>query len=120
MKRVSKQFNNFQQFVSAYIIFHLSKDKKLKKLIEVAEAICFISTERKFTCSLCASILSQQLSTKVARVLHKRFLDLIWQERTFTATNFGNTRLLFFAASVFQTQKHPMFIMFAGFLLIIK
>ena len=54
---------------------HLSKDKKLKKLIDQHER--FELTRHKNIClRLCASIMSQQLSTKVARVIHKRFLDL--------------------------------------------
>jgi len=56
-------------------ILHLSKDKKLKKLIDGSEAHQLI--KRKNICTyLCASIMSQQLSTKVARVIHQRFLNL--------------------------------------------
>lgn len=54
---------------------HLSKDKKLKKLVEAGEA--HELKKRKNICNyLCASIMSQQLSTKVAKVIHKRFVDL--------------------------------------------
>ena len=54
---------------------HLSKDKRFKKLIEVHGI--FSLTSRKNICTyLCASIMSQQLSTKVATVIHNRFLDL--------------------------------------------
>ena len=54
---------------------HLSKDKKLAKVIATHEA--FELASRKNIClRLCASIMSQQLSTKVAQVLHKRFLEL--------------------------------------------
>ena len=54
---------------------HLSKDKKLKKLIDQHER--FELTRHKNIClRLCASIMSQQLSTKVAKVIYKRFLDL--------------------------------------------
>ena len=54
---------------------HLSKDKKIKKLIEHNGA--FILTKRKNVCIyLCASIMSQQLSTKVADVIYQRFLNL--------------------------------------------
>ena len=56
-------------------ISHLSKDKKLKKLIE-AQKPHALSVQKNVYLRLCASILSQQLSTKVARVLHKRFLEL--------------------------------------------
>lgn len=54
---------------------HLSKDKKLKKLIEVHGP--FTLTKRKnLPLWLCSSIMSQQLSTKVAKVIYQRFLDL--------------------------------------------
>lgn len=54
---------------------HLSKDKKLKKIIETQGV--FELKSRKDLCNyLCASIMSQQLSTKVAAVIHKRFIDL--------------------------------------------
>lgn len=54
---------------------HLSKDKKLKKLIDSAEPHRL--KRRKNICTyLCASIMSQQLSTKVADVIYKRFIDL--------------------------------------------
>ena len=56
-------------------ILHLSKDKKLKKLIDGSEGHQLV--KRKNICTyLCASIMSQQLSTKVARVIHQRFLNL--------------------------------------------
>lgn len=54
---------------------HLSKDKKLKKLI--AGHGPFTLTKRKnLPLWLCSSIISQQLSTKVAKVIYQRFLDL--------------------------------------------
>jgi DNA-3-methyladenine glycosylase II len=54
---------------------HLSKDKRLKKLIEAVEP--YALEKRKNVClRLCASIMSQQLSTKVADVIYKRFLAL--------------------------------------------
>ena len=56
-------------------IEHLSKDKKLKKLIEAQEPFV-LSVRKKVYLHICASILSQQLSTNVAKVLYKRFLDL--------------------------------------------
>lgn len=56
-------------------ILHLAKDKKLKKLVEAAEPYRLV--KRKNICTyLCASIMSQQLSTKVADVIYRRFLDL--------------------------------------------
>ncbi len=58
-----------------HYILHLSKDRKLKKLIQNGEP--FQLKRRKNICNyLCASIMSQQLSTKVATVLHNRFLGL--------------------------------------------
>lgn len=56
-------------------IDHLSKDKKLKKVID--SQLPFILEKRnKVYLRLCSSILSQQLSTTVAKVLYKRFLEL--------------------------------------------
>lgn len=58
-----------------HYVSHLSSDKKLKKL--VAGSTPFLLKKRKNICNyLCASIMSQQLSTKVAAVIHKRFLGL--------------------------------------------
>ena len=54
---------------------HLSKDKKLKPILQGGEPLQL--KERKNVClRLCASIMSQQLSTKVAEVLFRRFLEL--------------------------------------------
>ena len=59
----------------SHYISHLSKDKKLKKLIDSREG--FKLTKRKNICLyLCGSIMSQQLSTKVAAVIYDRFLKL--------------------------------------------
>lgn len=56
-------------------IIHLSKDKKFKKLVENGTAHQL--KKRKNICIyLCASIMSQQLSTKVADVIYKRFIAL--------------------------------------------
>lgn len=56
-------------------VAHLSKDKKLKRLLESSEPHQL--KKRKNICTyLCASIMSQQLSTKVATVIHNRFLAL--------------------------------------------
>jgi len=56
-------------------IIHLSKDKKFKKLVAVAEPHQL--KKRKNICTyLCASIMSQQLSVKVADVIYKRFIAL--------------------------------------------
>ena len=54
---------------------HLSKDKKLKKLLEAG--VPHQLKKRKNICTyLCASIMSQQLSTKVADIIYKRFIAL--------------------------------------------
>lgn len=54
---------------------HLSKDKKLKKLIEHHDVFELKRKENVYI-YLCASIMSQQLSTKVATVIYNRFLKL--------------------------------------------
>jgi DNA-3-methyladenine glycosylase II len=56
-------------------LLHLSKDKKLKRLIEVQEPLS-ITIRKNVPFYLIASIMSQQLSTKVADTLRKRFLAL--------------------------------------------
>jgi DNA-3-methyladenine glycosylase II len=56
-------------------ISHLSKDKRLAKIIAAQEPVAI--RKRKNIClRLCASIMSQQLSTKVAEVIFRRFLEL--------------------------------------------
>jgi DNA-3-methyladenine glycosylase II len=56
-------------------ILHLARDKKFAKLIAGKEAFS-ISKKRDVYLYLCFSILSQQLSTKVANVIKQRFLNL--------------------------------------------
>lgn len=54
---------------------HLSKDKKLNKLLAAGKSHKLV--KRKNICIyLCASIMSQQLSVKVADVIYQRFLNL--------------------------------------------
>jgi len=56
-------------------ILHLSKDKKLKRIITTQEP--FVLGKRKnIHLDICGSIISQQLSTKVAKVIQERFLNL--------------------------------------------
>jgi DNA-3-methyladenine glycosylase II len=56
-------------------IEHLSQDKKLKTLLDAAKPHQL--RKRKNICIyLCASIMGQQLSTKVADVIYGRFIDL--------------------------------------------
>jgi DNA-3-methyladenine glycosylase II len=58
-----------------HYIPHLSKDKKLKKLVEDGQPHKLV--KRKNICTyLCASIMSQQLSIKVADIIYKRFINL--------------------------------------------
>ena len=54
---------------------HLSNDKTLKKIVAQHPPIQLTKTKNLFN-TLCASIMSQQLSIKVADVIHQRFLDL--------------------------------------------
>jgi DNA-3-methyladenine glycosylase II len=56
-------------------VAHLSKDEKLKKLIE-QHGTFTLKKQKNLYLYLCYSIMSQQLSTKVASVIRKRFLDL--------------------------------------------
>ena len=70
-------------------IAHLHKDKKLKNIIELQ--VTYVLTKRKNVyLHLCTSIMSQQLSTKVADVFHKRFLDL-YTTKTPTAAQISAT-----------------------------
>ena len=54
---------------------HLSKDEKLRSLIEKHGEL-ELKKQKNLYLYLCYSIMSQQLSTKVARVIRQRFLDL--------------------------------------------
>ncbi|MFM6926624.1 MAG: DNA-3-methyladenine glycosylase family protein [Ferruginibacter sp.] len=56
-------------------IAHLAKDKKLKKIIELQEPYVLVK-RKNVHLHLCNSIMSQQLSTKVADVFQQRFLNL--------------------------------------------
>ena len=56
-------------------IQHLIKDKRLKKIIELQEPYV-LGKQKNVYLHLCNSIMSQQLSTKVAAVFHQRFLNL--------------------------------------------
>ena len=55
-------------------IEHLAKDKKFKKLLDREPFV--LKQRKKVYLHLCGSIMSQQLSTKVADVIWKRFLAL--------------------------------------------
>src|SRR5829696_332088 len=56
-------------------IAHLSKDSKLRKVLADQDAV-ELTPRKNIPLRLCASIMSQQLSTKVAKVIFHRFLDL--------------------------------------------
>jgi DNA-3-methyladenine glycosylase II len=56
-------------------IAHLNKDKKLRKIIATQSSVV-ISKQKNIYLVLCFSIISQQLSTKVAKVIQERFLNL--------------------------------------------
>jgi DNA-3-methyladenine glycosylase II len=58
-----------------HYVSHLSKDKKLKKLVDGTNPHK-LKKQKNLCIYLCASIMSQQLSTKVAAVIYKRFLGL--------------------------------------------
>src|SRR5580700_6057228 len=59
---------------STYIL-HLSKDKKFARILKDKETFV-LSKRRDIHLYLCYSILGQQLSTKVAATIRKRFLNL--------------------------------------------
>ncbi|MEO5684037.1 MAG: DNA-3-methyladenine glycosylase 2 family protein [Chitinophagaceae bacterium] len=54
---------------------HLAKDKKFKQLLESRDPFV-LKQKKKVYLHLCGSIMSQQLSVKVADVIWKRFLAL--------------------------------------------
>lgn len=60
---------------------HLSRDKRLKKLVEQGKPFS-LAVKKNIFLHLCGSIMSQQLSTRVASVIHKRFVDLYGGEPT--------------------------------------
>lgn len=58
-----------------HYVAHLSKDEKLEKLIK-DHGTFQLKKQKNLCLYLCYSIMSQQLSTKVARVIRQRFIDL--------------------------------------------
>ncbi|WP_276132599.1 DNA-3-methyladenine glycosylase family protein [Polluticoccus soli] len=54
---------------------HLAKDKKFAQLLKTAEPLA-LKKKKNLCLHLCASIMSQQLSVKVAKVIYHRFLEL--------------------------------------------
>jgi DNA-3-methyladenine glycosylase II len=59
---------------------HLAKDRRLKRLIDKQAKPLTIKRQKDMVFYLCASIMSQQLSTKVAQTIRLRFLDLFGGE----------------------------------------
>src|SRR4051812_36135391 len=55
-------------------LLHLQKDKKLSKIL--TEPLPVLQVRQNIPLRLMASIMSQQLSTKVAKVIYKRFLEI--------------------------------------------
>ena len=84
-------------------IAHLSKDKKLKILIE-SQPPFILQKRKKVYLRLCSSILSQQLSTTVAKVLYKRFLEL-YNGKEPTAQQILNTPAETFRGIGFSNAK---------------
>jgi DNA-3-methyladenine glycosylase II len=70
-------------------IIHLSKDKKLASIIATQSPIALTKRNNIFL-HLCNSIMSQQLSTKVADVFQQRFLQLFGKKKP-TAQQVVNT-----------------------------
>jgi len=54
---------------------HLSKDKKLIKILDKKNPV-ILTKEKNIYLFLCYSIMSQQLSTKVAEIIKERFLEI--------------------------------------------
>lgn len=77
-----------------HYVEHLSKDKKIQKLIEQHGAFK-LKKQKNLYLYLCYSIMSQQLSTKVASVIRQRFIALYGAEptpRQIVDTPFENLR----------------------------
>lgn len=84
-------------------VIHLSKDKRLKKLIE-SQPVFVLEKRNKVYLRLCSSVLSQQLSTTVAKVLYKRFLGL-FNGKEPTAKQILNTPAETFRSIGFSNAK---------------
>lgn len=68
---------------------HLGKDKKLKKIITLQKPYILVKRKNVYL-QLCSSIMSQQLSTKVAAVIYNRFLNL-YKTKTPSLRQVANT-----------------------------
>ena len=58
-----------------HYVQHLSLDPKMKALIK-QHGVFTLKKQKNLCLYLCYSIMSQQLSTKVARIIRQRFIDL--------------------------------------------
>lgn len=65
---------NTPEAAPLHYVAHLSKDKKLQKII--TGPLTELAIRKNIALKLIGSIMSQQLSTKVADVIYSRFLDL--------------------------------------------
>jgi DNA-3-methyladenine glycosylase II len=79
-------------------IEHLSKDKKLREIISLQDSYTLVKGKDVYL-RLCKSIVSQQLSTRVADVIYNRFLDL-YPKRKPTAKQILIRRLKHYGALV--------------------
>jgi DNA-3-methyladenine glycosylase II len=84
-------------------INHLSKDKKFKKILALQDPFV-LQSRKKVYLHLCSSIISQQLSTKVARVIFQRFLNLYGKKEP-TAQEILNTPVEKFRNIGFSNAK---------------
>ncbi|MBC7848102.1 MAG: DNA-3-methyladenine glycosylase 2 family protein [Chitinophagaceae bacterium] len=66
---------NGKELVATTYQTHFEKDKKFVKLIQ-QQGVLSLSQRKNLCIYLCGSIMSQQLSVKVAAVIYQRFLDL--------------------------------------------
>ena len=71
-------------------LIHLGKDKKLQKVISLQQPFTLQKRDKVYL-HLCYSIMSQQLSTKVADVFHRRFIELYGGKEP-TAKQIAETR----------------------------
>ena len=91
---------------------HLSKDKKLKKLVD-AQPEYTLMRKKNIHLHLCGSIISQQLSTKVAEVIYKRFLALFNTLRSIGLSNaktnyVHNVCRFFYENKITDAKLHKM------------
>ncbi|HMG82965.1 MAG TPA: hypothetical protein VK559_08005 [Ferruginibacter sp.] len=71
-------------------IEHLSKDKKLREIISLQDPYTLVKRKDIYLL-LCKSIVSQQLSTRVAEVIYGRFLDLYKNKKPTAKQIIGTT-----------------------------